>query len=72
MIIIHTYQFLLQIEKNHSSMPSPSPVVHRVNGVDLASSPNLETPKSKLVNVQVCKIELKPKLRRCYDGARRR
>ena len=52
-------------------MPSPSPVVHRVNGVDLppTSSPNSETPKSKLVNVQVCKIELKPKLRRCYDGA---
>ena len=47
-------------------MPSPSPVVHRVNGVDLppTSSPNSETPKSKLVNVQVCKIELKPKLRR--------
>ena len=69
------YHFgIFQIEKNHSSMPSPSPVVHRVNGVDLppTSSPNSETPKSKLVNVQVCKIELKLKLRRCSDGARRR
>jgi len=46
--------YITVIEKNHSSMPSPSPVVHRVNGVDLplASSPNSETPKSKLVNVQ--------------------